>query len=96
MENVTMENMIIGTETNITLDNFTALFTKAPALKGVDDDTKYQCDLTAFIIRVGVMVPMILFGFVGNTLSEMVMWPEINTSSTSFSLFMLAVVSDHY
>ena len=83
-----MENV-----TNITLDNLTALFTDTPEPQGIDEETLYQCNLANFIVRVGIMIPIILFGFVGNTLSEMVMWPEINTSSTSFSLFMLAVVS---
>ncbi len=60
---------------------------------GANADMKYHCDLMNFVVRVGIMVPMILFGFVGNTLSEMVMWPERNKSATSFSLLMLAVVS---
>ena len=81
-----MENV-----TNVTEDKFTSLVTTI-ASKGLDDDTKYQCDLVNFVVRVCIMGPMIIFGFVGNTLAEIVMWPERNTSPTSFTLLILAVV----
>ena len=81
-----MENV-----TNFDVDNFTSLVTTI-ASNGLKDDTKYQCDLMHFVVRVCIMGPMIIFGFVGNTLAEIVMWPERNTSPTSFTLLMLAVV----